>query len=79
MMPLLGTSPEHRYWLCTDSCGLTCATITWTLHIFAWSTTTEFVLSPPAVIEGGEARVETGRLLHVAKTNMPALSAKGLS
>jgi len=45
-MPLFGTSPKHRIWLCTDECGLTCATITWTLHVFAWGTITKLVLRP---------------------------------
>lgn len=45
-MPLLGTSHKHAIWLCTDGCGLTCATVTWTLHIFAWSTVTRLVVRP---------------------------------
>ena len=45
-MPLVGTSPSHRVWLSTDCCGLVCATMTWTLHIFCWSTTTRLVILP---------------------------------
>ena len=40
---LFGTSHGATVWLCTDGCGLTCATITWTLHIFAWSAVTKLV------------------------------------
>jgi len=45
-MPLSGTTHSHFIWLCTDGCGLTCGTITWTLHIFAWSTITKLVIIP---------------------------------
>ena len=45
-MPLVGTSHKHAIWLCTDGCGLTCATVTWTLHVFAWSTVTKLVIRP---------------------------------
>lgn len=43
---LFGTSHRASIWLCTDSCGLTCAVVTWSLHIFAWSTVTKLVLGP---------------------------------
>lgn len=45
-MPLFGTTEDSWWWLCTDSCGLTCATITWMLHFYAWATITQLVVKP---------------------------------
>uniref|UniRef100_A0A7S2W6V2 Palmitoyltransferase n=2 Tax=Rhizochromulina marina TaxID=1034831 RepID=A0A7S2W6V2_9STRA len=43
-MPLFGTCERSRFWLCTDGCGLTCATVTWTLHIYAWAVVNKLLL-----------------------------------
>jgi len=45
-MPLLGTSPAHRYWLSTNAEGLGSATLTWAPHPFCWRTTAKLVVGP---------------------------------
>eukprot|EP00520_Triparma_pacifica_P013760 CAMPEP_0118661596 /NCGR_PEP_ID=MMETSP0785-20121206/16373_1 /TAXON_ID=91992 /ORGANISM="Bolidomonas pacifica, Strain CCMP 1866" /LENGTH=199 /DNA_ID=CAMNT_0006555065 /DNA_START=130 /DNA_END=730 /DNA_ORIENTATION=+ len=43
---LFGTSPNSKYWLNLDCCGLFCAVITWFLHIWASYTLIFRLLSP---------------------------------
>lgn len=50
--PLCGTSHNAKCWLCTDTCGLVCASLTFFLIVFSMYTMTNQVMATVTVLPG---------------------------